>query len=375
MFLSRCLPFLGLDDFAFKKGHTYGTLICDLKSHLPIALLPDRLAESVTEWLVDQPHIQVVSRDGFNPFRQGITEASPSILQVYDRWHFIRNAKKQLDNCLAPLVPAKITWEEPVKKPLQVPLTQVQKQAKKNQEKKWALIKQIKEEHLAGKNISRLAREYRLDRTTIRTYIHMTEPPSFQRIRKKASDPYREKIQQLESAGCTVKEIFRLLRLEDYRGTLSQIRTLVETIRKNRRNGLSNKTVTQILRPTLAAFLWKGADKLEEKQQRLLHECLQRYPAVAALYKNIHSYRLAIENRDYPAFLTWLKEQLLSKKNPFYYYAFRLRSDLQAVKNAFHLSYSNGLLEGHINRLKTIKRMLYGRASLPLLQKRILYYP
>ncbi|WP_170808527.1 transposase [Pseudobacillus badius] len=50
-----------------------------------------------------------------------------------------------------------------------------------------------------------------------------------------------------------------------------------------------------------------------------------------------------------------------------------MRSDLQAVKNAFTMSYSNGLLEGQINRLKTIKRMTYGRASLNLFEKKILY--
>jgi transposase len=57
----------------------------------------------------------------------------------------------------------------------------------------------------------------------------------------------------------------------------------------------------------------------------------------------------------------------------FYPYARRLRSDLQAVKHAFLLPYSNGVLEGQINRLKTIKRMMYGRAGLALLEKRVLY--
>lgn len=63
----------------------------------------------------------------------------------------------------------------------------------------------------------------------------------------------------------------------------------------------------------------------------------------------------------------------MEKKNPFYQYARRLRSNLQAIKNAFLLPYNNGLLEGHVNRLKTIKRMTYGRAGLKLLEKRILY--
>ncbi|WP_258535565.1 transposase [Bacillus sp. 03113] len=71
---------------------------------------------------------------------------------------------------------------------------------------------------------------------------------------------------------------------------------------------------------------------------------------------------------DVAAFLQWLKEQLSSRKNPFYYYALRLRNDLQAVRNALLSPYSNGLLEDQFNRLKTIKRMTYGRARLEILE-------
>ncbi|OLN21385.1 hypothetical protein BTO30_15165, partial [Domibacillus antri] len=74
-----------------------------------MAILPDRLPETVAHWLMQHPFIQVVSRDGFNSFRQAITQANNQITQVYDRWHFIRNAKKQLDSFLPALVPTMIT--------------------------------------------------------------------------------------------------------------------------------------------------------------------------------------------------------------------------------------------------------------------------
>lgn len=108
-------------------------------------------------------------------------------------------------------------------------------------------------------------------------------------------------------------------------------------------------------------------------EQSHLIQCFKLYPPVKFLYDNIQVYRKAIEARDWDMFLSWLREQLSSRKNAFYHYAFRLRSDLQAVKNAFLTPYSNGLLEGQINRLKTIKRMTYGRAGLEILEKRILY--
>lgn len=84
-FIKRCPPFIGIDDFAFRKGHSYGTIICDLSTHKPVALLPERYPETISEWLKNHQNIQVVSRDGYQAFRKGIQNASQSILQVYDR--------------------------------------------------------------------------------------------------------------------------------------------------------------------------------------------------------------------------------------------------------------------------------------------------
>nr|WP_255258772.1 transposase [Bacillus pseudomycoides] len=80
--------------------------MCDLRSHSPLALLPNRSPETVTEWLKRYPHVHVVSRDGFTSFRQAISDANPSILQVYDRWHFIQNARKHLDTSLLSAIPS-----------------------------------------------------------------------------------------------------------------------------------------------------------------------------------------------------------------------------------------------------------------------------
>ncbi|WML37962.1 transposase [Neobacillus sp. OS1-2] len=104
-----------------------------------------------------------------------------------------------------------------------------------------------------------------------------------------------------------------------------------------------------------------------------LNKCFEFYPLVKELYNTIQTYRGAIQTKNLDIFLQWIREQLSSEKNPFYYYALRLLSDLQAVKNALISPFSNGLLEGQINRLKTIKRVTYGRAGLAILEKRVLY--
>lgn len=76
---------------------------------------------------------------------------------------------------------------------------------------------------------------------------------------------------------------------------------------------------------------------------------------------------------DYEQFKSWVYQQKQNKQQPFYHYALRLSQDWEAVRNAFFYPYSNGYVEGHVNRLKTEKRLLYGRASVTLLEKRLTY--
>ncbi|TQE88406.1 transposase [Ureibacillus terrenus] len=83
---------------------------------------------------------------------------------------------------------------------------------------------------------------------------------------------------------------------------------------------------------------------------------------------------VAFDERNYPAFFKWLEKQLSSPNNHLYDYALRLRRDLQSIKLAFSTSYSNGVVEGHVHRLKLMKRIMYGRAKLDLLEKRVLYH-
>lgn len=130
--------------------------------------MPDRSPESVTSWLQQHPFVQVVSRDGFTAYRQAITKANPNIIQIYDRWHFIRNAKKQVDTYINSRIPATITWIVPAEKETELPLRTPERKARERQKQKWTLIQNIQKEYRSGKSLSRIARENQLDRRTVR---------------------------------------------------------------------------------------------------------------------------------------------------------------------------------------------------------------
>lgn len=324
-------------------------------------------------WLKEHPLIEIVTRDGFTAFRKGITDANSSITQIYDRWHFVRNMKKQLDTHLLSLIPSKVTLSNPPSSTSEIPSTRAARQVIDRQNKKWELIQEIQNEHKKGKNISRLAREYQLDWRTIKKYLQLKEKPVEKRQRKKATDQYKEEILKLELAGHTVKEICSAIQQQGYSGTFSAVRILVQKIRKERKYGLSKEVNTHIPRKKIGTWIWKFENHLNTEESEYLKKCLQLYPSLKELHQTVQIFRKAVQTADMETFLRWIHEQLSSKKQPFYHYAFRIRSDIQAVKNALTFPYSNGLLEGQINRLKTIKRVTYGRAGVSLLEKRVLY--
>jgi transposase len=91
---------LGVDDFAFKKGHTYGTILIDHERRCPVDLLPDREAATLEAWLQAHPGIQIVTRDRAEAFRTGITRGAPQAVQVADRWHLLKNLGDALEKLL-----------------------------------------------------------------------------------------------------------------------------------------------------------------------------------------------------------------------------------------------------------------------------------
>ena len=82
---------LGIDDFAFRKGISYGTILVDLERRRPIDLLPDRSAETLTQWLKTHSEIEVVSRDRSVIYADAARTGAPQAEQVADRWHLLKN--------------------------------------------------------------------------------------------------------------------------------------------------------------------------------------------------------------------------------------------------------------------------------------------
>jgi transposase len=88
------LSVIGIDDFAFRRGQTYGTIVCDLERRRPVTLLPDRALDTSRTWLAEHPSISIVARDRGGGYGEAIAKALPDAEQVADRWHLMENSSR-----------------------------------------------------------------------------------------------------------------------------------------------------------------------------------------------------------------------------------------------------------------------------------------
>lgn len=97
---------VGIDDWAWRKGQRYGTLICDLERRQIIDLLPDRAPATVEAWLRERPSIEIVARDRNGGYGGAVARALPDAVQVADRWHLLENASAAFLTAVRQSMPA-----------------------------------------------------------------------------------------------------------------------------------------------------------------------------------------------------------------------------------------------------------------------------
>ena len=97
--------YVGIDDWATRKGQHYGTILIDLERRRVIDILPGRVGVALKKWLVDHPGVEVVTRDRWAAFAQAVREGAPEAKQVADRWHLLKNLREAVERILARFSP------------------------------------------------------------------------------------------------------------------------------------------------------------------------------------------------------------------------------------------------------------------------------
>jgi len=188
------LPVIGVDDFAFRRGHVYGTIVIDMVTHRPVDVLPDREADTLADWLRPHPEITVICRDRAGAYAEGARVGAPQAIQVADRWHLWRlwrlwhNLAQHVEKAVArhrsclQHAPEPVTPEVPAGPPIaEERLEHLATEAAAERAEKRALVIRTRERHTAvhnllaqGKGSKAIVRELGPARETVRRFARAT---------------------------------------------------------------------------------------------------------------------------------------------------------------------------------------------------------
>jgi transposase len=391
---------LGVDDFAFRKGRQYGTILVDLERHQPIALLPDRKAETLAVWLTQRPGVELVSRDRAVAYKSGITQGAPDALQVADRFHLVKNLGEVLEQVFCGYRPELKDVEQKhrqalapaqtvvvIAKPTATMKTQERFQAtQQNRIEQQQEIKKLDEQ---GWTQIAIAQKVGLSERTVRRWLKLA---NFSEVSSRHSsfgrsilDSYKPAIIEWWNAGVKDAKLLMIgLEEKGYRGGrrtleryLSQVREAQGSPPRRRRSRKDLPRVIDLQLPPLTArrvsyLLLKRQENRDAEDQKLLSLLVAEHPDIARAIELSESFLQLLRQHQADEFDDWLMNAIKSSLKPFKTFASGLFEDYAAVKLSLTSEVSNGAVEGLNNRLKMLKRQMYGRAGLELLSKRFI---
>jgi transposase len=377
----NAIEVLGVDDWAWRKGHSYGTILVDLEQHRVSDLLPDRSAGSFEAWLKQQPGIRVISRDRGGIYAEGARLASPAARQVADRFHLFLNlsaaVERALEECDSPmqLVPPAPSADESagLREPRKTRQQALQQERRRRRLERYEEVIQL---HRQGCSQKKISASLHLDRRTVRRWIRAGQFPERKSPRGRPTKVQRfaEYLQRRWAEGChNATRLFEEIRAQGYRGGRGMVARHVAGWR-NSAPALPAARPQKITAKHAAILITKPLGQLTAEQQAVLDQLSAQCPDLRRLRELSAEFREVFRRGEGQALQAWTISAEHSGIGPLARFAAGLQKDFPAVVSAVETCWSNGQVEGQVNRLKTLKRQMYGRAGFALLRARVLPY-
>ena len=393
---------LGVDDFSFRRGRIFGTILVDLEKRVPVDLLPDREATTFIKWLAKHPGVEIISRDRGGAYAEGARLGALQAQQTADRWHLLKNLGEALEGLfLHKKALLKDAMSDSTLAAEVSPATSQQRGNTKHleeisQERHQERVEQHRKIHeLSAKNVdlANIGRQVGVSRQTVYRYLQMEQSPerrSPRRTRVQLIEPFKPYLVTRWNEGCrNGQQMWRELMEQGYSSSESNVRRFIAGLRKSKGKARSFKQIeptqqTQVSkkdaiprRPPTALQVARLMTFTKEQrlawQNMYLARLCEADPVMAQLFLLVQSFATMLRERQGEQLDAWIKQVEAQEIVELKHFAQGLQKDYAAVKAGLTLEWSNGQVEGQVHRLKLLKRQMYGRGSFQILRKRVLH--
>jgi len=358
----------------------------DIETHQIVDLIDSREINDVVAWLKTYPNLKVISRDGSVSYNSAIKQVNTNIVQVSDRFHLIKGltdaAKKYITKLVSANFGIPITashyegletgyWNKEIVDDFPT------REHEQTVVKKMEIVKKVRELKKKGFTNVKIASDLGISNITVAKYIksdyslvnglYNTTYPS--KIK-----PYAKNINTMITEGYTFKMIEKDIREKGYDGAASTIRMYATRERKLMKEAQKSQgeAVEKIERKWVISLLYKPVDKVKGITQLQIDRVIEKYPIIGRIYDIIREFKETLFSKKPGILEKWMEEALLLGIDEIDSFVGGIKRDIEAVRNSIELEYNNGLAEGSVNKLKVIKRIMYGRNSFQLLKSKLL---
>lgn len=375
----RTSGYIAIDDFAYRKGHTYMCAIIDLYTRKPLAVFGSRYGDAIVEWLRKHPEIRLVCRDGSQRYASLITLGAQQARQCTDRFHLIKNLKDTMVEAIRSMLcmrnfrqPYPYPSEDEAYRLIIDDMRSMGLKRHRLRVERYFTVKRLKEQGMAVKQI---AAEMGIKSQKVYEAMHARLDKVLDEEQKRIMAHARE-LAQVISGGCLTPE--KVDKRMDGRLGSYLVHRATRTIRKKyaeikasvREN--NDKLKKQKVRVDKKA-IWKYIMKGETDCDRLKNLPRTHPHAELAIKACVELVKMIQGKGSDERLEKWVEDNKRSECRELAAFASYLELDREAVKVACSEYYNNGPMEGTINKIKAIKRAMFNRAEIQLLRAKIIY--
>lgn len=246
--------------------------------------------------------------------------------------------------------------------------------------RKLMLIDEVKKSHNLGHSMRQIAKEFEISRQTVSRYLKDDVTAlhgSYGAKRKSILDPYLNEIDVLINQGYTCNRIEEIIRQKGYIGSSTLLRHYRSKFKKDlyeeqQNSGNKVQNTETLNRSLLLKVLYNPVSKIKNLSSEQLEKVYDKYPMFKKIVDLVNRFKAVLKCKQVESLDKWIEDAVVLENREVFSFINGITRDITAVKNAIQYDYNNGLAEGSVNKLKVIKRIMYGRCSFEMLRKKIL---